>query len=150
MSKDIAVLPLLNEKTYELSKSKNVFVFHVPKGSNKQTVARAVKAQFEVDVVSVNTINVKGKAKRTMSITGRRSMNSEGRRPDLKKAYVTLKEGQSLPFFESIEEDEEKREANQEKFDKAAQKQSEKEAKGQKIESNSPKRRFLRKNPESK
>lgn len=150
MSKTVSMLPLINEKTYDLSKSKNVFVFRVPNSINKQAIAQAVKVQFEVDVLSVNTALIKGKAKRTMSLTGKRSLNSEGQRSDFKKAYVTLKEGQSLPFFESVEEAEQKREANQEKFDQAARKQAEKEAKVQKVDS-SPKRRFLRtKKPESK
>lgn len=148
------MLPLLNEKTYGLSKSKNVFVFKVPMSTNKPTVARAVQAQFNVEVIAVNTAVVKGKAKRTMSLTGRRSLNSEGHRPDFKKVYVTLKNGQSLPFFESIEEEEEKREANQEKFNQAARKQAEKESKAEsKIKAKTEtttKRRFLRKNPEGK
>ena len=152
MTKTHALLPLLNEKTYDLSKKKNVFVFNVPMSTNKQTVASSIKAQFDVDVITVNTMVVKGKAKRTMSLTGRRSVNSEGRRPNFKKAYVTLKEGQSLPFFESIDEDEEKREANQEKFDQAARKQAEKESKTAQKADNAPKRRFLRSNktPEGK
>lgn len=143
MSKSLTLLPVLNEKTYGLSKSKNVFVFQVPLAASKQMVIQAVKSQFEVDALSVNTIVTKGKMKRIMSLNGRRSINAEGRRPNVKKAYVTLKEGQSLPFFEAIEEDEEKRANTQEKLDKAAQKQSEKEAKSQNTD-NSAKRRFLR------
>lgn len=129
MSKSLTLVPLLNEKTYELSKSNNVFVFKIPNNANKHSVARAVESQFEVEVVAVNTVNSKGKRKRTMSITGKRSVNSEGKRPDTKKAYVTLKEGNSLPFFEAVEEAEEKRASTQEKFDKVAEKQAKKEAK---------------------
>ncbi|HEY1645820.1 MAG TPA: 50S ribosomal protein L23 [Candidatus Saccharimonadales bacterium] len=149
MSKDLFLTPLLNEKTYDLSKSRNVFVFKVPKKSSKQLIASGVKAQFSVDVLSVNTATIKGKAKRTMSITGKRSVNSSGNRPDFKKAYVTLKEGQSLPFFESIEEEEAKRESNQEKFDTAARKQAEKETKTTAKVNTTAKHRFLRtKKPE--
>jgi len=151
MSKDLTMKPLLNEKTYELSKSKNVFVFSVDTDANKHVIAKAVKAQFDVDVVSVNTAVSKGKKKRTMSISGKRSVNSYGHRSDFKKAYVTLKAGQSLPFFESIEEDEEKQAKTQERFDKAAEKQAQKETKGVKTDTGS-KRRFLRssKRPEGK
>jgi ribosomal protein L23 len=150
MSKTLAMLPLLNEKTYELSKSKNVYVFKVPIEVNKQTIAKSIKAQFEVDAVAVNTTHIKGKAKRIMSLTGKRSVNAEGHRPDYKKAYVTLKKDQSLPFFEAVEEAEEKRESNQEKFDKAASKQASKEAKTKNVDTGS-KRRFLRtKKPDGK
>ncbi len=150
MSKTLGITPLINEKTYDLSKLKNVYVFDVPTSSNKLEVKKAVKAQFEVEVKSVNMASIKGKAKRTISLTGKRSVNSEGFRPGLKKAYVTLAKDQSLPFFESIDEAEEKREANQEQFDKAAKKQAEKEVKTQKADK-APKRRFLMtKKPEGK
>ncbi|HEY4963685.1 MAG TPA: 50S ribosomal protein L23 [Candidatus Saccharimonadales bacterium] len=139
MSKDVTLVPLLNEKTYELSKSKNVYVFKIPNDANKHTVARAVTAQFDVEVIAVNTLNVQGKRKRIMSITGKRSVNTEGKRVNTKKAYVTLKEGNSLPFFEAVEEAEEKRTSTQEKFDKVAEKQAKKEAKTE----SKPSRRIL-------
>ena len=148
--KDISLLPLLNEKTYDLSKTKNVYVFKVPKAINKLSIASAVKSQFEVDVVSVNTVNMSGKAKRIISLSGKRTVNSSGKRPDFKKAYVTIKKDQSLPFFETIDEAEEKRENSQEKFDKAIRKQADKEAKATGVDKTS-KRRFLRtKTPEGK
>jgi len=141
MSKDLTLKPLLNEKTYELSKYRNVFVFSVDPSANKNVIANAVKAQFDVEVVAVNTTVSKGKKKRIMSLSGKRTVNSYGQRPNFKKAYVTLKAGQSLPFFESIEEDEEKQAKNQERFDKAAEKQAQKETKNSDTGS---KRRFLR------
>jgi large subunit ribosomal protein L23 len=150
MTKTLTLKPLLNEKTYDLAKSKNVYVFNVPTSTNKHELAKSIKQQFEVDVVSVNTAVFKGKSKRTMSLTGRRALNSYGARANFKKAYVTLKKDQSLAFFESVEEAEEKREATQEKFDKAAQKQAVKSSKAQKPDTGL-KRRFLRtKKPEGK
>jgi large subunit ribosomal protein L23 len=131
MNKDLTLIPLLNEKTYELSKSKNVYVFKIPNEANKHSVARAIKAQFDVNVIAVNTLNTKGKRKRIVSITGKRSVNAEGKRIDTKKAYVTLKKGDSLPFFEAVEEAEEKRASTQEKFDKVAEKQAKKETKAE-------------------
>lgn len=128
MSKAITLKPRLNEKTYALAAT-GVYVFEIDRDVNKHSVARAVEAQFDVKVVEVNTVNVKGKAKRIISLTGKRMVNAEGKRPDFKKAYVTLAEGQSLPFFEAIEEAEEKESAAQEKIDKAAAKQAEKETK---------------------
>jgi large subunit ribosomal protein L23 len=131
MNKDLTLIPLLNEKTYELSKSKNVYVFRIPNEANKHSVARAIKAQFDVNVIAVNTLNSKGKRKRIVSITGKRSVNAEGKRIDTKKAYVTLKKGDSLPFFEAVEEAEEKRASTQEKFDKVADKQAKKDIKAE-------------------
>jgi large subunit ribosomal protein L23 len=123
MSKTITLRPRLNEKTYGLAESR-VYVFDVERAVNKHSIARAVEAQFEVKVVSVNTANIAGKPKRIVSLTGKRMKNAEGSRVDIKKAYVTLAEGNALPFFEAIEEEAQKEEAVQEKVDKAAAKQA--------------------------
>jgi large subunit ribosomal protein L23 len=125
MEKSIVLRPRLSEKTYTLSESR-VYVVEVPKGLNKHEVKKAVEAQFEVKVVKVNVTNIPGKAKRIISISGKRMKNAEGRRNDIRKAYVTLAEGNSLPFFAAVEEEEQKEEALQEKFDKAASKQAKK------------------------
>jgi large subunit ribosomal protein L23 len=127
MSKTIDLKPRLNEKTYTLS-ANQVYVFDVDKSVNKHTVARAVEAQFEVKVVSVNTTNINGKAKRIISLNGKRSKNANGKRNDFKKAYVTLVKGDSLPFFNAVEESEQKEQAIQEKVDKAAAKEADKAA----------------------
>lgn len=126
MSKSIVLRPRLSEKTYGLSESR-VYVVDVPKDANKHTVARAVEAQFDVKVTKVNIVNAKGKSKRIISLTGKRMLNAEGKRNDVKKAYVTLAEGNSLPFFAAIEEEEQKEQKIQENVDKAAAKQAAKE-----------------------
>ncbi len=128
MSKTITLRPRLNEKTYALAESR-VYVFDVDRSVNKHSIARAVEAQFEVKVTAVNTTNIPGKAKRIISITGKRMKNAEGSRGDIKKAYVTLAEGNSLPFFNAIEEEEQKEQEVQAKVDKAAAKQASKDAK---------------------
>ena len=128
MSKTITLRPRLSEKTYGLS-SNRVYVMEIPKDVNKHSVARAVEAQFEVKVTKVNITNITGKAKRIISISGKRMVNADGKRNDIKKAYVTLAEGYSLPFFEAVEEEEQKEQNVQEKIDKAATKQAAKEAK---------------------
>lgn len=128
MSKTVTLKPRLNEKTYALAANR-VYAFNVERSLNKHTIARAVEAQFNVKVTEVNTANIPGKAKRIISLTGKRMKNAEGRRTDMKKAYVTLAEGQSLPFFQAVEEAEEKEQAIQEKVEKAVAKQAEKEAK---------------------
>lgn len=128
MSKTIVLKPRLNEKTYALS-NERVYVFDVEKSVNKHNIARAVEAQFDVKVVSVNTTNQTGKAKRIISLDGKRMKNAEGSRKDFKKAYVTLAEGNALPFFSAIEEADEKQKETQAKIDKAVAKQAEKDAK---------------------
>jgi large subunit ribosomal protein L23 len=123
MDKTITLRPRLSEKTYGLSESR-VYVLEIPAGTNKHSVARAVEAQFEVKVTKVNVANIRGKSKRIMSLTGKRVQNGDGRRNDIRKAYITLAEGHSLPFFAAIEEEEQKEEELQSKVDKAATKQA--------------------------
>jgi large subunit ribosomal protein L23 len=120
MSKTILLRPRLSEKTFGLSNNVTgaVYVFDVPKGVNKHQVAEAVTAQFEVTPVNVNIANIKGKPKRLVRKTARAI---SGRRSDIKKAFVTLAKGQSLPFFEQPEEDK--------KADKKAAKVAKKEEK---------------------
>lgn len=128
MSKTILLKPRLSEKTYGQSQQR-VYVVDVAKDVNKHTVARAVEAQFEVKVTNVNITNIPGKAKRTISILGKRMSNQNGTRSGVKKAYVTLAEGYALPFFDAVEAADEKEAAVQEKVDKAVAKQATKEAK---------------------
>jgi large subunit ribosomal protein L23 len=68
----------------------------IPGNANKQTVAAAITARFKVTVEAVNIMNSKGKPKRTVRKGGRAT---QGSRSDSKKAYVTLKAGDKLPFF---------------------------------------------------
>jgi large subunit ribosomal protein L23 len=118
--------PRLSEKAVS-SADKRAYVFVVPGDANKHTVAEAVTAQFDVKVTDVNISILKGKSKRTLSQKGRRQL--AGRSSDLKKAYVTLAEGQKLPIFDAIEEEEAKQAETQEKLSKAAAKAAEKQAK---------------------
>lgn len=126
MFKQLILKPRMSEKAYAQSQATNTYVFDVSGEVNKHSVAQAVEHQFEVVVKSVNIANIPGKAKRTVYKGGRAV---KGRESDTKKAYVTLVEGNSLPIFAAIEEEEAKVEATQEKLDKAAAKVAEKEAK---------------------
>jgi large subunit ribosomal protein L23 len=126
--KDLILKPRLSEQTYALAQGR-VYVFNVPADANKHSVARAVAAQFDVKVESVNISVVKGKAKRTYSIMGSRRGLSDGVRTDVKKAYVKLVKGASLPIFAAIEEDQEKEQKAQEQMEKAMEKQLQTEAK---------------------
>lgn len=125
MSATIVLKPRMSEKSYALSQVRNVFVFDVPGDANKHTVARAVTTQFGVTVEAVNISNAKGKAKRTVRKGGRQSM---GRQSDVKKAYVTIAEGQSIPVFAAVEEAEKQEAKTAEATQKALEK-AEKKAK---------------------
>src|SRR5262249_22961794 len=127
--KDVFLKPRLSEQTYALAQKERVYVFDVPKGANKHMVARAVGAQFDVKIESVNITTVKGKAKRTISLTGKRRGLTDGMRSDVKKAYVKLVKGASLPVFAAVEEAQVKEDKAQEQVDKAMAKQLQNEAK---------------------
>ena len=84
---DTILAPVITEKATLLSEQNKV-VFRVAADASKDEIAAAVEALFKVNVTKVNTLNVKGKTKRFRGIVGRRS--------DVKKAIVTLAEGQSI------------------------------------------------------
>jgi len=98
-----AVIPKISEKTYFLSEKQNTYVFTVPSTMNKLEVIKHVKAQYEVDAVSVNIVNAKGKAVRFVRKGGK---VNKGVRMTIKKAYVRLAEGQSLPVFAALTDEE--------------------------------------------
>ena len=104
----IVLLPRISEKSYQLSQTDNVYVFVVPKGANKLTVAKAVEAQFKVTVEDVRIAHLPPKPKRSIRQNGRKV--SKGMQPGIKKAFVRLKTGDSLPIFASEEEEKAKTE----------------------------------------
>ena len=84
---DAILSPVITEKATMLSEQNKV-VFRVAKDATKAQIAEAIENLFKVSVVKVNTLNVKGKTKRFRGRVGRRS--------DVKKAIITLAEGQSI------------------------------------------------------
>jgi large subunit ribosomal protein L23 len=70
--------PRLSEKAYAMSQATNTFVIDVPRELNKHEVAAAVEQQFEVSVSTVRIVNRKGKTKRVMNTSGKRSSNRKG------------------------------------------------------------------------
>lgn len=118
--------PRMSEKAYGVSQLRNTFVFDVAGDTNKHSVARAVSEQYSVTVTGVRVVNIKGKVKRTVRKGGRPVM---GRQSDTKKAYVTLKAGDSLPIFAAVEEAEAREAKTTEKLEKAVAKAEAKEEK---------------------
>ncbi|HTE21967.1 MAG TPA: 50S ribosomal protein L23 [Candidatus Limnocylindria bacterium] len=102
--KTMVLKPRVSEKAYGQTQN-NVYVFSVDKSDDKLSIVRAVEAQFEVTVTGIKTLVQKGKTKRTMRKGGR---PVAGRTSDFKKAYVTLKEGDSITVFAAEEATEEK------------------------------------------
>lgn len=82
--------PILSEKGTRLSQKENKYVFRVNRRAGKLEVKRTIEKLYKVRVKHVNTIQVKGKKKRMGAVLGKR--------PDWKKAVVTLEKGHTLSF----------------------------------------------------
>jgi large subunit ribosomal protein L23 len=89
----ILLKPMLTEKSTKMKEGSNTFVFKVHQRANKIEIKRAVQKLFNVQVVDVRTMLIQGKTKRM----GR----FEGRRPNWKKALITLRQGETIDFFET-------------------------------------------------
>ena len=88
---DVLKRPLFTEKCDRLKDKFNQYAFEVELTAKKIESRQAVEKIFGVKVLSVNTLRMHGKVKRRGK--------SEGRRPDWKKAIVTLKEGDTIPIW---------------------------------------------------
>ncbi|HBX80978.1 MAG: 50S ribosomal protein L23 [Propionibacteriaceae bacterium] len=88
--RDILLAPVVSEKSYSLL-DENKYTFLVSPDANKTEIKIAVENVFSVKVIAVNTINRQGKKRRTKS--------GVGRRPDTKRAIVTVAEGQRIDIF---------------------------------------------------
>ena len=91
--RDVILRPVVSEKSYALL-DEGVYTFVVAPDANKIEIRQAVEAIFGVTVTNVNTLNRKGKQKRQR----RRLIMSK--RPDTKRAIVTLREGDRIDLFE--------------------------------------------------
>ncbi|RME20133.1 MAG: 50S ribosomal protein L23 [Deltaproteobacteria bacterium] len=90
---DILIRPLITEKSTILTDDQNTYVFQVGLQANKIQIKQAIEQVFGVQVEDVRTVTVRGKTKRF----GR----YYGKRPNWKKAYVRLAEGDALNFFDA-------------------------------------------------
>ncbi|WP_017603884.1 50S ribosomal protein L23 [Nocardiopsis alkaliphila] len=88
--RDIIIEPVISEKSYGLM-DENKYTFIVRPDANKTQIKIAIEKIFEVKVTGVNTINRKGKRKRTRF--------GYGKRPDTKRAIVSLAEGDRIDIF---------------------------------------------------
>lgn len=92
-ARDIIKKPVITEKSMRLMED-NKYTFIVDKRANKPEIRKAVEELFNVKVKKVNTMRVKGKTKRVR--------NTVGRTPEVKKAIVTLQEGDKIELFEGM------------------------------------------------
>ena len=90
---DTIVSPAVTEKATSLSEF-NKIVFKVHKGASKKSIKKSIEKIFKVNVIKINTINLRGKTK---LVRGKKSS-----RPGYKKAIVTLKKGQSIDLATGI------------------------------------------------
>ena len=90
---DTIVSPAITEKATSLSEF-NKMVFKVHKGASKKSIKKSIEKIFKVNVIKINTINLRGKTK---FVRGKKSS-----RPGYKKAVVTLKKGQSIDLTTGI------------------------------------------------
>ena len=95
-ARDIIIRPVVSEKSYA-GLERNSYTFLVDTRANKTEIKEAVQRIWDVSVVSVNTLNRRGKQKGRNTRGGRVS----GSRPNEKRAIVTLAEGDAIEIFES-------------------------------------------------
>ena len=91
---NLLIAPHVSEKAARASEKANQYVFRVRTDATKPEIRAAVQLMFSVEVGAVQVVNVEGKAKRFGGGIGRRS--------DWKKAYVSLKAGQTIDFSGAV------------------------------------------------
>lgn len=94
----VILKPILTEKSTYVGREGNRFVFMVDRKADKLDIKAAIKDAFNVDVTKVNTINVMGKAKSRSTKRG----FTTGRTNHVKKAIVTVADGQTIDIYENI------------------------------------------------
>ncbi|PRI11446.1 50S ribosomal protein L23 [Leucobacter massiliensis] len=87
---DVIIRPIVSEKSYNLIDANGQYTFEVQPNASKTEIKLAIEEVFNVKVGKINTLNRKGKTRRTR--------NGLGKRKDTKRAIVTLKSG-SIDIF---------------------------------------------------
>ena len=90
---DTIISPNVTEKSTSLSEFNKV-VFKVSKNANKKSIKKSIEKIFKVNVIKINTINLKGKSK---FVRGKKTIKE-----DKKKAIITLKKGQNIDLSTGI------------------------------------------------
>jgi len=90
--RNIVIAPIITEKSENQAQNQNTYTFKVSINANKIEIKHAIEKIFSVKVLDVNTIRMLGKPKRLGKYSGKR--------PDWKKAIVTLRSGDKIADFE--------------------------------------------------
>lgn len=90
---DVLVEPVITESSWELQEEENKYVFRVHPEATKPQVRNAVQEIFDVEVLKVNTMNMRGKPRRE------RLNEEKGMSRNWKKAYVRLSKGDRIDIF---------------------------------------------------
>jgi large subunit ribosomal protein L23 len=98
MAKDVLIRPVVTEKSTKSGEKLNRYAFKVGRDANKLEIKKAVEAAYNVQVINVNTGVLPGKMKTRQTKTG----VSQGLKAAYKKAYVTLKKGETIDFYGSV------------------------------------------------
>lgn len=94
----IIIKPIVTEKMTAITEKLNRYGFRVQPDANKIEIAQAIQVMYNVTVVSVNTLNYRGKNKSRYTKAGL----VKGSESAFKKAIVTLKEGDSIDFYSNL------------------------------------------------
>ena len=94
----ILIRPIFTEKIARLSETENKYAFEVSTSANKIEIKNEIEKKFDVKVLSVGTMVQRGKIRQQLTRAGR----FYGRRPDWKKAIITLAEGDKIELFENV------------------------------------------------
>ncbi len=98
MAKNVLIKPLISEKLTQLTEQRNTYGFAVAKDANKIEIKSAVEKMYGVQVEAVRTINEIGKYGWQRTPFG----ISRGTKGNIKKAYITLKKGETIDFFSNV------------------------------------------------
>ena len=90
----VVISPLVTEKGNTVGEKSNQVVFRIRPGASKDQIRDVIEDLFKVTVLKVRTANFLGKERRRGRTTGRR--------PNWKKAYITLKKGDRIEIFEGL------------------------------------------------
>lgn len=90
---DLLIEPLVSEESWRIQEDNNMYTFRVHPQANKLQIRQAVEEIFKVRVVSVRTMNLRGKPRR-------QRFYQEGRTPRWKKAIVRLAEGDQIEIYQ--------------------------------------------------
>ena len=98
MANNVLVKPIVTEKSTKGAEKLGRYAFRVDKSANKLEIKKAVEATYSVQVEDVNTVVNVGKKKVRQTKQGA----AMGMKPSFKKAYVTLKKGETIDFYGSV------------------------------------------------